>query len=271
MRKSTYPESFNEIEAWLEHLRRAYSPAQVIHAIDDRIGQESNPERLRILNSFLAKEHLAQGNNAAAEAVWANDPVDEVYRWYAEWDEEESSAVVVAAIKDRIGRETNSLKVSILRGFLAQEYRDEGDYASATAAYLDDFNADPREMPLITLANQKFYDENQPEEAVPIIAQAVEVALRSGTFRRLALGTQARLALHIQDYRLVEHVLRTLLNLKFTRGNADINVERDFFDALPPGSVDPEVARQYDEHCRMRGKLPGADTPKGRPSEDKPS
>lgn len=40
------------------------------------------------------------------------------------------------------------------------------------------------------------------------------------------------------------------MELKFTRGNADVGIERDFLDQLPPSSIDPEVARQYDEYCR---------------------
>lgn len=49
------------------------------------------------------------------------------------------------------------------------------------------------------------------------------------------------------------------MDTKLTRDNADLGIERDFFDALPPGSIDPEVARQYDDYCRARGRSAGAD------------
>ena len=36
----------------------------------------------------------------------------------------------------------------------------------------------------------------------------------------------------------------------------DIGRERDFFDRLPPDSIDPEVARQYNEYCLAVGLQP---------------
>lgn len=264
----TYPDSFNEIEAWRDQLRGTVSPGELIRAIETRIENESDPERIRILNSFLTKEHLAQGNEAAAAAIRARDPIEEVYRWYDEQSRENENADVVAVLHNKIRDERHPLKIAELRNLLAGEYRDRGDYAAATEIYLESFDAQPSEMPLIILAGQKLYDEGLPEEAMSIITRAVEVSLQSGTFRRLALGVQARVALHLHDYRTVERALKQIVDLKFTRGNADIGVERDFFDALPPDSVDPDIARRYDEYCRARGKGPGADTPKGRPPNE---
>ena len=147
------------------------------------------------------------------------------------------------------------MKVSELRGFMVDEYRRRGDYAAATAVYLDDYNADPSEpMPLISLAGQKLHVEDQPEEAMRFASQAVNVALRAGVWRRLALGTKARTALRLRDYPVVEDVIEQILELTFTRGNADVGVERDFLDRLPAGSIDPLVASQYDEYCRARGR-----------------
>jgi hypothetical protein len=239
-----------------------------MHAIETRIQQELDTTRLRILNFFLADEHAAQGHYAAAEAIRDKDPVREIHRWCDELRQEHGEADVIPFLEQRIRRESHPMKLRALRSFLADEYSDRGDYASATAVRLDAFNDDPSEpMPLISLAGQKFYEENQPGEAMRIIADAVEVALRSGTYRRLALGHQARIAQRLHDYRVVEDVLKQLLALKFTRGNVDIGVERDFFDALPPGSIDPDVARRYDEFCRARGKSAGADGDGDEPPE----
>src|SRR6185437_4955513 len=49
-------------------------------------------------------------------------------------------------------------------------------------------------------------------------------------------------------------VLREIMQLAFTRGHFDIGAERDFFDSLPPGSIDPDVARAYHEYCCARGQ-----------------
>jgi len=45
-------------------------------------------------------------------------------------------------------------------------------------------------------------------------------------------------------------MLTRIMQLGFERGNIDTGIMRDFFDRLPPGSIDPEVARQYEEHFR---------------------
>jgi hypothetical protein len=84
--------------------------------------------------------------------------------------------------------------------------------------------------------------------------RAVAVAMRAGVFRREALGLKARIAVELSDYIMVESVLREVMHLTFTRGNLDIDVERDFFDELPPGGIDPEVATAYHEYCNARGR-----------------
>jgi hypothetical protein len=92
-----------------------------------------------------------------------------------------------------------------------------------------------------------------------IIDRAIEAAYRSGLFRRQALGVKARIALQLERHDVVEGVLRDILLLKFTRKNVDVGRERDILDRLPPGSIDGEVARQYDEFCRAK-KTPPSDS-----------
>ena len=116
--------------------------------------------------------------------------------------------------------------------------------SSAFTMPLADFEADPENpQPLIFLANQKLYREEQPKAAMAVIDRAVEVALRFGMFRREALGVKARIALALNRHDVVEDMLRQIMALAFTRGNADIGAERDFLDRLPPGSIDADVAR----------------------------
>jgi hypothetical protein len=63
----------------------------------------------------------------------------------------------------------------------------------------------------------------------------------------------------LERHDVVEGVLRDILLLKFTRKNVDVGRERDILDRLPPGSIDGEVARQYDEFCRAK-KTPPSDS-----------
>ena len=87
-----------------------------------------------------------------------------------------------------------------------------------------------------------------------IIDEAIDRAMRSGNFRRDALGTKARIALGLKDYGVVEEVLKQLMGLKFVHGNVDCGIERDFLDRLPPGAIDAKVASDYDRFCIMMSK-----------------
>src|SRR4030081_1530033 len=200
-----------------------------------------------------------KGKGAPGGAIPRRDPAAEIHRWHQEWQQSQPDTDIIPVLEDRIRRETHPSRLHGLRYFLADAHRDRGNYAASEAVFLADFEADPdRPMPLIFLAGQKLYYEEQPEAAMPVIDRAVEVALRSGTFRRHALGVKARIALELDRHDVVEDVLRQIMALAFTRGNADINAERDFLDRLPPGSIDADVARAYDDCCRERGALPKA-------------
>jgi uncharacterized protein DUF6968/uncharacterized protein DUF3658 len=249
-----YPESFNELARWWDTLRLTSDGDAVIRAIEDRIGQESG-ERRRILHRFLYQEYRAQGREDAARAIRGLDVLEPLHRWYEQWRREGRDADIIPALEERIHHEVDAERVDALRFLLASEHRRRGNYAAAEAVQLADIAAHPDEpMPLIILAEQKLFYEENPQAARPIIDRAIEVAMRAGTFRRHALADKARIALALNDFAAVEEVLRRIMALTFTRGNADIGVERDFFDRLPPGSIDPQVARAYEEYCRARGE-----------------
>src|SRR5262249_30838363 len=113
------------------------------------------------------------------------------------------------------------------------------------------FRDDPNDpLPMITLADQKLYHEERPQAAMPFIERALEAARRSGDFQRQALGTKARIALALERYDVVEGVLKDIMSLKISPDCIDVGREVDFLRRVPPGSIDPEVARQYDEYWR---------------------
>jgi hypothetical protein len=252
-----YPASFNEIDHWCRELRRTHTRDDMVRALEERIDDEPDPDRFAILSWFLHDEYEAQGNQAALEALRRRQPCDEIYRWHREWQQSGPERDIIPALEERIQRETHPSRLHSLRYLLASAYRDRGNYAASEATFLADFDADPEDpQPLIFLASQKLYWEEHPEAAMPIIDRAVEVALRVGMWRRHALGQKARVALALDRPDIVEEVLRQLLALTFTRGNADCDVERDFLDRLSPGSIDADVAKAYDDYCRKRGVLP---------------
>ena len=246
-----YQEVLDELFRWRDGLHRTRHGIDVIRAIEERIEVESGTAILQPLYFMLAQEHEAQGNYDAAETIRLQDPINEVYRWYEDVERTSVGIEAIRALKERIDGEPDAAKRRELKLILAQEYRHEEDYAACEAIYLQLFEArldDP--VPLIKLAEQKLYFERQPEAAMRIIDRAIEVAYGLGNFRRNALGVKARIALAMKDFRIVEGVLTRIMQLGFEFGNTDVGFMRDFFDRLPPGSIDPEVARQYDEHYR---------------------
>ena len=132
-----------------------------------------------------------------------------------------------------------------------------GDYVAAEAIerLLADKHPDDL-LPLNSLAFNKCSLQDQPEEAMPIINRALEVARRTGTLQRYTLDNKARIALDLKRYDIVEDVLKEIMELKIDPELPDIGRERDFFDRLPPDSIDPEVARQYNEYCLAVGLQP---------------
>src|SRR3982074_3665059 len=169
-----YPESFNEIDRWCQELRRTHVGEDIVRALEERIEAESDPDRVHILNWFLAGEYEAQGNEAAAEAGRRRDPVEEVYLWHQEWQQSQPDMDIIPAIEDRIRRESHPSRLHVLQYLLVDAHRGRGNYAASEAAFPSDFDADPEKpQPLIFLASQKLYDEEQPEAAMPVIDRAV--------------------------------------------------------------------------------------------------
>jgi hypothetical protein len=246
-----HEEVLDELFRWRDGLYRTRYGIDVIRAIEERINVESVKAKLEPLYFMLAQEHEALGNYAAAEAIHLRDPINEVYRWYEDVERTSVGIEAIRVLKERIDGEPDAAKRRELKVILAQEYRHEEDYAACEAIYLQLFEEkldDP--VPLIKLAEQKLYFEREPEAAMRTIDRAIEVAYGSGNFRRNALGVKARIALAMEDFKAVEGVLTRIMQLGFEYGNIDVGFMRDFFDRLPPGSIDPEVARQYDEHYR---------------------
>ena len=242
----------DELYRWRDGLYRTRQGIDVIRAIEERIQDESGTAKLEPLYFMLAQEHEAQGNYAAAEAIHQRYPLNEVYQWCEDLERTSVGLELIHALEERIDSELDGAKRRELKFILAQEYKHEDDYAASEAIYLQLFETKPDDpIPLIKLAEQKLYFERQPEAAMSIIDRAIEVAYSSGNFRRNALGVKARIALWMEDFEIVQRVLTQIMQLGFEYGNIDVGFRRDFFDRLPPGSINSEVAHQFDEHCRQ--------------------
>jgi tetratricopeptide (TPR) repeat protein len=179
----------------------------------------------------------------------------QIHQWYRDLQIARGSrASLVDAIEQRIGAETNLARLRALDFLLAGEYCSDGRYAEEEAVYRALHRQYPQDpLPLVFLAGSKLYFHDQPEQAMQLIEEALEIANRTGNFRRLALGVKARTALHIGAHQIIPEILRDILALKFEPGNRDCGIERDFFDRTPAGFIDEQLAEEYDRRSRRKG------------------
>src|SRR5262245_29840706 len=137
---------------------------------------------------------------------------------------------LVHAIEAKLKNEPDEATRRELNLALATAYKLLGRYGDAKRIYLMLSNQSPDEpFPLITLAEQKLYYENEPVAAMQVIDRAIKAAYRSNNFRRLALGVKARIALEQKRFSVVEDVIGRLLQLRHDKRGVDVGRERDFF------------------------------------------
>jgi tetratricopeptide (TPR) repeat protein len=252
-------ESRYRINRWVDDLRLSDATGdERIGAVEDRLKVEADETAIEVLKVCLAIEHTEQGNEAVADALW-REVLSEVDYWYRKLTRTNRRAFDknIRAIEDRIRANPDAPEVDELYRCLSDQYSAHGDFAAAEAINLELAERHPDDpLPLNSVATNKLSFLNQPEEAMDVINRALEVAHRTGELRRYTLGNKARIALDLKRYDIVEGVLKEIMQLKIDPDVPDIGRERDFFDRLPPDSIDPEIARQYNEYCLAVGLQP---------------
>jgi hypothetical protein len=176
-----------------------------------------------------------------------------LHKWYERLQRTCADQEIVDEITRRMKAENDKEDARTLAFFLASEFCRQKRYVEAERILLNLSQRNPVEpFPLISLAEQKLYYEEKPNEALEIVEKALNRARACGYFHRNALGVKARIAETLQRYDLVGDVLREIMTIKFSESRADVGVERDFVDRLPAGAIGPILLRQYDEFCRSR-------------------
>jgi hypothetical protein len=142
--------------------------------------------------------------------------LDELLRWRDRLHWARQGIDVIRAMEERIENASGNAILQPLYFMLAQEHEAQGNYAAAEAIRLQD-----------------------PVNEIYRWHEDVE---------RTSVGVEA---IHVLQERIdSEPDAARRRGLKFILAQEYYQVRRDFLDRLPPGSIDPEVARQYDEHYR---------------------
>jgi hypothetical protein len=134
----------------------------------------------------------------------------------------------------------------ILRSERVAELQLRGKYAEAEALLLAEVDREPLEpFHSLSLAEHFHYYDVDLSRSLDCLAQAIAKARLDGKFMYQALGTQARIAIEIRDWNLLEVTLRDLASYEHTPGKADVFPETDFLSRIPAGSVSPEAIDAY--------------------------
>jgi hypothetical protein len=175
--------------------------------------------------------------------------------WYEELRRTQLDAGIIESINLRLADEANPDTRRSLQFILVEECKRQERFQEAEAV-LRKLSEEPstEEYPLVSLAEQKLYYEEQPEQAMEIIDRAIVFARISGNFRRLALGVKARVAIKLERWNAIPDILQEIMSLPpRKKTDADISTERDFFDRLPAGAINEALAKEYEDFCESRG------------------
>jgi len=144
-----------------------------------------------------------------------------------------------------------------LRCELVGELHRHGHYGEAEAVLHAEVEREPAEpFHSLRLAEHFHYYEVDLQRSLGFIAQAIAKAKSDGKFMYQALGAQARLAIEVHDWPLLEATLQDLASYEHTPGNADVFPETDFLPRIPAGVVAASALAAYTrrvEHLRSIG------------------
>jgi hypothetical protein len=136
----------------------------------------------------------------------------------------------------------------VLRGELIGELHRHDRHAEAEVLLVAEIEREPQEpFHSLCLAEHLHYYNVDLSQSLKHIADAIAKAKVDGKFMYQALGTQARLAIEVQDWRLLEATLRSLATYEHTPGNADVFPETDFLPRIPAESVADDALTSYVE------------------------
>ena len=151
-----------------------------------------------------------------------------------------------AHIQDLLSQPWAEDESRILRSELLGELQLRGKYSEAEALLLAEVAREPQEpYHSLSLAEHFHYYNVNLTRSLECLAQAIEKAKLDGKFMYQALGTQARVAIELRDWELLEVTLRDLASYRHTPGKADVFPETDFLSRIPGGCVSPEVIDAY--------------------------
>lgn len=202
-----------------------------------------------------------KGSAAREAPITSIDFYKELHQWVYHMQKELPLVDVICAVAERMYKakgEERHVLVGELRNLLIIN----GDYQEALHVLDMAIEEYPDDVEFsISKASLYLYDFDDPEEALRCIDIALELATRTGPFRRHALGYKARILLELGRGQELSNVLEEIMSLRIKKGIPDIGRERDFVDRAPPGFIREDVLARYNQFRPRRPGDTNADEP----------
>jgi tetratricopeptide (TPR) repeat protein len=181
----------------------------------------------------------------------------ELHQWVHQMHKELPLVDAICIVAERMHKakgEERHVLVGELRNLLIIN----GDYQEALQVLDMAIDEYPDDVSfLISRASLYLYDLDDLEEALRYIDLALELATRTGIYRRHTLGYKARILLELRRGQELSDVLEEIMSLRIMKPIPDIGRERDFVDRAPPGLIREDVLARYNQ---FRPKRPGDTT-----------
>ena len=173
------------------------------------------------------------------------EDIDKLWEWYLSL--RKGSNDYRSLIESKLLEETRPDLRAQLFNLLGMEYARLDDITG----HIDVFERAVREFPSepfmwTSLARSYSYRDHDLPRALQIIDKAVEVARKTGQFRRQVLHSKARLLRDAKDFQGLERCILEIIH-EPRSVTADVTKEDDFLRNLPPGVISEDVLKSYSE------------------------
>ena len=150
-------------------------------------------------------------------------------------------------LRNELLRDWSPDEAALIRSELVNELQRHERYEEAERLLLEEIERQQHEpYPWISLAEHFHYYDIRLQRSIECIAIAIEKAREDGKFLYQALGVQARLAIEISNWSLLEETLNQLAAYKHKAGDVDVFPETDFLKRIPHGAVSSEIISAYE-------------------------
>ena len=155
-------------------------------------------------------------------------------RWHNRQSRDHANVSLIKTFEKWLENETRPEMIDSIFGVLRQEYLRFEDWENAKKLLMHELDKNPDSvLPLITLANQRLYYEEDFPQALIDIEVAIDKALRVDQFLLHALYVKARILKELKEYDLLSELLVDLTTrTDIPSKNGDCGREWDFTENL---------------------------------------